>query len=120
MELLLCTTCQSISGSLGKNLGYHIEPRKNKHGKTRFFGRRNTRGSVPEGGHLRFIFACLELTRTHLHLSDVRISAAELHNALMDANCFQAAQNVWRHLVEGTHPFYNAADLQNLKTTFSL
>ena len=108
MEIILSKQCESLTGSLGKGFGYHIQQRKNG-----FFAKRNSKGFVPPDGHWRFIVACAELAKMTLYATGIRVPANELHAALLEAHHFTAADNL-RKLS------YNARDILNLKTTFGL
>ena len=108
MEIILSNHVKSLTGSLGRGLGYHIKRRK--HG---FFGERNSNGSIPPDGHWRFIVACAELAQMSLHISDIQLSRTELESALKEAHAFIAAQNLRLNC-------YHARDILNLKTTFGL
>ena len=108
MEIILSNHVKSLTGSLGRGLGYHIKRRK--HG---FFGERNSNGSIPPDGHWRFIVACAELAQMSLHISDIQLTRTELESALREAHAFIAAQNLRLNC-------YHARDILNLKTTFSL
>ena len=82
MEIILSNQCQSLTGSLGQGFGYSIQK---QHGK--FVSKRNSKGKIPRDGHLRFILACAELAQMKLHISDIRVSATELRDALREAEC---------------------------------
>ena len=92
---------------LRTDLGYFIVNRKGK-----FFSQRS-KHSVPPDGHLRFIFLCAELAQNKLHITDISVSREELKDALYEARCFIAMQNLRLDR-------YNARDILNLKTTFGL
>ena len=79
MEIILSKACESFTGSLGKGFGYYIRRRGN-----RFFGARSKHGAPPDG-HWRFILACSQLAQTKLHITDIRVSAQELRDALDEA-----------------------------------
>ncbi len=100
--------CESLTGTLERGLGYHIERRKNG-----FFSKRNQRGDAPHDGHWRFIVLCAELAQNHLYISDIRVEREELKQAMYEARIFIAMQ----HLRKDT---YDARDIINLKTTFGL
>ena len=116
MKIILTKQCESLVGTIDKNLGYHIQRRKNG-----FFAKRNTKGFVPPDGHIRFIFACAELAHRHLQVSDILVPWTELYDALYEASHFIAALNVLHNggLTEKKLS-YNAEDILNLKTTFGL
>ena len=108
MKVFLSQQCLSLTGMLERGLGYHLVERKNG-----FIARRNSKGSVPPDGHLRFIFLCAELAQNGLHITDIRVSREEVKKALYEAHCFIAMQNLRLDT-------YNARDILNLKTTFGL
>ena len=107
MRIILSSSCESFTGSLGRGFGYFIVRRKNG-----FFSVRS-RHSVPPDGHWRFIIACAEIARMGLHFSDIKASRVEVSDALKEA----------RHFIAATHlnlANYHARDILNLKTTFGL
>ena len=108
MKIILSQQCESLTGMLNSSLGYHIEHRKNG-----FFSKRNQRGIVPPEGHWRFIVTCAELAQNKLHIADIRVSREELKQAMYEARIFIAMQHLRKDL-------YDARDILNLKTTFSL
>jgi hypothetical protein len=108
MEIILSKQCESLTGSLGRGFGYHIQKRKNG-----YFAKRNSKGVVPPDGHWRFILTCAVLAQNKLHIVDIRVARNELGLALYDAHCYIAMQ----HLGKDT---YDARDIINLKTTFGL
>jgi len=107
MEIILSNHCKSLTGSLGQGFGYFIVNRKG-----RFYSVRS-KHSVPPDGHWRFITTCAGLAQYGLHIADIRVSREELKQALYEAHCFIAMQNLRKDL-------YDARDILNLKTTFSL
>ena len=107
MEIILSKQCESLTGSLGRGFGYFIVRR----GK-RFFSQRS-RHSVPSDGHWRFILTCAQLAQNKLHIADIRVSREELKQAMYEARIFIAMQHLRKDL-------YDARDILNLKTTFSL
>ena len=115
MEVILTDGCLSLTGSLGRGFGYHIQRRKN-----RFYGKRNTKGNVPREGHMRFIFACADIAKLGLHIQDVKVGAEELESALIEAGKYQAAQRVKQNADAETKLVYDARDIMNLKITFGL
>lgn len=98
MEIILSKQCESISGSLGRGFGYHIQRRTGLNGKTRFWGVRQSNGEVPADGHLRFIFACAELAQAKLHIANIKVNAQEVHDALYEAEHFIEARRVLKYL----------------------
>ena len=107
MEIILSKQCESLTGSLGRGFGYFIVRR----GK-RFFSQRS-RHSVPPDGHWRFILTCAVLAQNKLHIIDIRVAREELKQAMYEARIFIAMQNLRKDI-------YDARDIINLKTTFSL
>ena len=86
MEIILSSNCNSFTGSLGRGFGYYIKSHLSyRSGKESFFSQRNSKGSVPPDGHLKFIFACAELAQNGLHIADIRVSHQELSEALSEA-----------------------------------
>ena len=80
MEIFLTKQCESLTGSLGKGFGYHIQRRKNG-----FFAKRNAKGAIPPDGHLRFIITCAQLADLKTHIEDISLSWRELDRALKEA-----------------------------------
>ena len=107
MQIILTENCTACTGALGRGFGYHIQRRKNG-----FFGKRNSKGSVPPDGHLRFIFTAAVIARYKLHIDDIRVSGKELVNAVNEAGKFCPAYNP-KHI-------FNAADIIKLKTNLGL
>lgn len=112
MEVLLSNNCLSLTGMLNPSLGYSLQKRRSKKGKVRFFSLRSRFGAPPDG-HWRFIVLCAELAKNQLHISDIRVQADEMRDALWEAGHFIASQNLRK-------PIYDARDVLNLKTTFGL
>jgi hypothetical protein len=109
MEIVISRQCESLTGSLGRGFGYHIQKRKNG-----FFAKRNTKGSVPNDGHLRFIFACAELAQNGLHITGIRVSRDELVKAVEEAGwCLS-------RFMEDLHPTLNAKEVLTFKQTAGL
>ena len=113
MEIILSKQCESLTGSLGKGFGYYIRRAPRKDGSVRFFSQRSKHPPIPRDGHLRFIFACAEMAKGHLHIADISVKKEELYDALTEANHWIAARSL-------RLPLYNAQDIINLKITFSL
>lgn len=84
MEIILTKQCESLTGSLGNGYGYFIQRRRGQDGSVRFFSQRSKHPPIPRDGHLRFIFACAELSQMKLHISDIRVSGYELKAALQE------------------------------------
>ena len=108
MQVFLSQQCLSLTGMLRSDLGYYLRATK----KGNFFSQRS-KHTVPPDGHLRFIFLCAELAQNGLHITNIRVSRDELKDALYEARCFIAMQNLRLDT-------YNARDILNLKTTFGL
>ncbi len=108
MEVILSKQCVSLTGMLERGLGYYLRSTK----KGRCFSQRS-KHAVPPDGHWRFIVLCAELAQNGLYITDISVSRNELGAALYDARCFIAMQNLCKDT-------YNARDILNLKTTFSL
>ena len=115
MEIFLSQHCESLTGSLGRGFGYYIRSTK----KGRYFGQRS-KHSVPPDGHWRFIVACAQLAQTKLYIADIKVHWTELHSALYEARHFVASEHVRRNYSEKAKADYDARDILNLKTTFSL
>ena len=103
-----------LTGMLSSHYGYYI--RRSKYG---LFSQRS-KHAVPPDGHWRFILACAKLAKNGLHLSDIRLTAAELVAALREAGHFIASRHVLDHIANGTKLSYTATDIINLQTLFSL
>ena len=114
MEVILSKQCESLVGTLERGLGYSLQQR----GK-RFFSQRS-KHFVPADGHWRFIVLCAELTRNKLYITDIKVDWLELQTALYEAKCFIASEQVRRNYADKCKASYNARDVLNLKTTFSL
>ena len=116
MQIILSKQCESLTGSIGRGFGYVIVKRGN-----RFFAQRgNHNVSVPPDGHWRFIVACAQLAQNKLHIADIKVHWTELHSALYEARKFVAAQMVHDNYYGKGKITYDARDILNLKTTFSL
>ena len=111
MEIILSKQCESLTGSLGKGYGYFIQRRRGKDGKYHFFSQRSKPPPIPIDGHLRFIFTCAELTQMNLHITDIRISAKELRQAINEAG------RLWGDsLVDAPdNQIYNASEVLRFK-----
>lgn len=116
MEIILSKQCESLTGSLGRGFGYHIQGRTDLDGKKRFWGVRNANGEIPANGHLRFIFACAKLAQQKLHIADIRISAKEFRRAADEA------QSLYGDVLVMAKPsrIYNASDVLFFKRRWSL
>lgn len=114
MEIILSNNCLSLTGMLNPSLGYFLQRR----GK-RFFSQRSKHGAPPDG-HWRFIVLCAELAQNKLHITDIQVDWLELQNALYEAKCFIASEQVRRNYADKCKASYNARDVLNLKTTFGI
>jgi hypothetical protein len=115
MEIILSKQCESLTGSLGRGFGYYIRGFYNKRENvTHYFAQRSKHQPIPRDGHWRFIVLCAELAQKHLQITDIRVTYREVWNALNEA-CICVS-------ILGVDPpvFYNAQDIINLKTTFSI
>ena len=107
MKVILSKQCLSLTGMLERGTGYFLVNRKGQ-----FYAQRS-KHFVPPDGHWRFIVICAELAQNGLYITDIRVSREELKQALYEAHFFIAVQNL-------SLETYNAQDILNLKTTFSL
>ena len=114
MEIILSKQCESLTGSLGRGFGYHIQRRKN-----RFYAKRNTKGVVPPDGHLRFILTCADLAKSKLHISDIRVPRRELVFALWRAGRETLGDYVFTEPDKFPKTF-SASDIINFKNVFNL
>ena len=107
MEIILSKQCLSLTGMLRTDLGYHIQKRKNG-----FFAKRNSNGTIPPDGHLRFIFLCAELAQNKLHITDIKVSHVEFYDAVREAGMIHKipAYFGWNEDV-----FMNAAEVLQFK-----
>ena len=115
MKIILSEQCESLTGSIGRGFGYHVQRRKNG-----FFAKRNSNGPVPPNGHWLFILSSATLAHLRLHITDIKIDWLELQKALFDARHYQASEHVRRNYADKAKVTYNADDIINLKTLFSL
>ena len=86
MEIILSKQCESLTGSLGKELGYHVQHRKNG-----FFSKRNSNGPVPPDGHWMMIRVCANIAMQRLYITDIRVTGYELKAALQEADYLESA-----------------------------
>ena len=114
MKVLLSSQCLALTGMLERGLGYSLQRRKSG-----FYSQRS-KGFVPPDGHWRFIVLCAELAQNRLYLSDIEVHWMELQTALYEAHHFVASEHVRRTYNDKAKATYNARDILNLKTTFSL
>ena len=108
MRVILSKQCVSLTGMLRTDLGYYLRSTK----KGNFYSQRSKHGAPPDG-HWRFIVLCAELAQNKLYVTDIRLLAEELEEALQEAGHYVASQNLRKTI-------YDARDVLNLKTTFGL
>ena len=114
MEIILSQQCESLTGSLGRGFGYHIQRRKNG-----FFAKRNSHGDTPRDGHLRLILPCAELAQSKLHITDIRVSREELVRALWRADRETLGDYVFTE-PDKFPKIFSAADIMNFKNEYNL
>ena len=114
MELILSKHCEDISGSLGRQFGYHISHRKNG-----FFVIRNAKSKVPPDGHWKMICACANLAEMKLHVTDIKVSADEVADALSEAGLTTPGYCL-RAYPEDYPKEFNTNDILNFKKRFNL
>ena len=102
MEIILSKQCESLTGSLGKELGYHVQHRKNG-----FFSKRNSNGHVPADGHWMMIRLCANLAMQRLYITDIRVTGYEMKAALQEAAYLESA------LLVDVDEVYNAEQVLN-------
>lgn len=119
MEIFLSKMCESLTGSLGRGFGYHIQKRSDCNGTVRFWGVRKSKGVVPTGGHLRFILSCANLAQNKLHITDILVTRDEMMDALWEAGVRHAADYIAANKKDFP-TFFHAEDVINLKTTYRL
>ena len=119
MELILSRQCESLTGSFGRSFGYHVQRRSDYDGTIHFWGVRKSKGTVPPDGHLRFILTCANLAQNKLYLADIRVSGAELHDALWEAGLKTAATYLAAHRTEFPNVFCKD-DIINFKNKHNL
>lgn len=112
MEIILTKQCESLTGSIGRGLGYSIR----KRGK-RFFAMWTGGKKRDPGAKWNFIKECID-TRKRLYISDIHIHEAELYDALYKAHHFQAAHWIKTHYQPCA--VFNAKQVINLKVSFGL
>lgn len=114
MKVTLSQQCLSLTGMLRPELGYYLQKRKDN-----FYAARK-RGFVPPDGHWRFIVLCAEMAQNKLYITDIKVDWAELSLALRKAHHFIASDVVFRNAERNIKATYDARDILNFKTTFSL
>lgn len=103
MEIILSSSCHSLTGELGKGYGYSIQSQLG-----RYFSKRNSKGYVPPDGHWRFIVICAEQCRRGLYFRDIKVGYLEMIIALHEAGKYNAAIRISR-------PVYNAEQILEFK-----
>ena len=114
MKIILSKNCESLTGSIGRGFGYHIQRRHDRQGHTQFYGVRQSNGSVPKDGHWRFVVACAELAKIGLHIRDIEVKTEEINNAIWEARWLGPVIRGRKKKV------YNAADILQLKERLGL
>ena len=114
MEIILSKQCESLTGSLGRGFGYHIQRRKKG-----FFAKRNTKGVVPPDGHLRFILTCADLAQSKLHIADISVTREELAEALREARCTTPLYGLTKY-PEDYPAVFNAQQVMKFKERYNL
>ena len=114
MELFLSKQCESLTGSLGRQFGYHV-----KHTKNGFFVARNTNGNVPPDGHWKMICACANLAEMKLHVAGLKVYVEEVAAALSEAGLTTPAYCLYAYPADYPQVF-NEYDIINLKNRFNL
>jgi hypothetical protein len=114
MELILSKHCEFITGSLGRQFGYHISHRKNG-----FFVIRNAKSKVPPDGHWKMICACANLAEMKLHIADIKVSAEEVADALSEAGLTTPAYCL-KAYPEDYPKEFNTVNINKLKIDFNL
>ena len=111
MEIILSKQCESLTGTLGRGYGYCIQKQKDK-----FVSKRNSKGVVPNDGHLNFILTCADLAQSKLHIADIRVSAKEFRQACWQADRWYGAEVA---KAKDSHVF-NANDVLRFKQKWNL
>lgn len=114
MKVILSKQCLSLTGMLRPELGYYLQKRKDN-----FYAARK-RGFVPPDGHWRFIVLCAEMAHNKLYITDIKVDWKELQTALREAGHFVAERRVASNYLFLGKDTYDARDILNFKTTFSL
>lgn len=120
MEIILSRQCESLTGSLGKGFGYHIQRRTEHDGTIRFWGVRKSKGAVPPNGHWKFILSCVNLAQSKLYITDIHVERRELADALSEAGLYKLADNVKYINPNHLPDVMNAADILNFKNKHNL
>ncbi len=118
MEIILSLLMQRCNpgfhGSIGRNLGYVVQRRKDADGEIRYFGIRKSNTYVPRRGHLQFIFACADIAESGLIFTDIRVSAEELREAFDEAQVLYGD----RLVKADAKQIYNAREVLEFKKWF--
>ena len=116
MEIILSPRMESITGYLNKKHGYYIRRTK----KNKFIGQRAPKKNILPNGHLNFILDCAQIAKNGLYMTDIKVTAEELYQALFEAGKISAAYFVERNIENCNKSLYNARDIINLKITYWL
>ena len=114
MELILSKHCESLTGCLGRQFGYHIKHRKNG-----FFAERNPNSEVPPDGHWKMICACANLAEMKLHVAGLKVNAVEVADALSEAGLTTPAYCITNY-PEDYPEVFNKDNIFKLKNDFRL
>ena len=119
MEIFLSKQCESLTGSLGRGFGYHIQRRSDPNGIIHFWGVRQSKGDIPPYGHWRFILSCANLALSKLYITDIRVSRGEIMAALWEAGI----RNIKDYVAANPKDFpsvFRLDDVLNLKKMYNL
>ena len=120
MEIILTNRCEALTGSLGAGYGYFIQRRRSgKKETTRFFSQRSKHPPIPRDGHLRFILACADLARMSFHIQDIRVTRAELQQALREAGYATALYALTKYADDFPEVF-DAGDIREFNINYGL
>ena len=119
MEVFLSKQCESLTGSLLRSYGYHIQRRTDANGIIHFWAVRKSKGIVRLTGHLLFILNCANLAQSKLHITDVRVSAGEMCDALYEAGKKDAADYIAANKMDFP-AYFSADDIINLRNKYNL
>jgi len=114
MEIILSKQCESLTGTLGRGYGYCIQKQKDK-----FVSKRNSKGSIPNDGHLRFILTCADLAQSKLHIADISVTREELADALREARCTTPLYGLTKY-PEDYPAVFNAQQVMKFKERYNL
>ena len=109
MEIILSQRCKSFTGTISRTHGYAIKRTGN-----RFFSYRFPSTSTPKDGHWNFIVECAELAKQGFMLTDIRVSANEIMDAMHEMG---RGDYLWKLKYPQT---LNAAQVLTLKSELGL